>query len=253
MERFTREIGLDIVESAPKRYASPSIQERRRRISEAARQLIIEQGPDGFTMAQVAERAGVALKTVYNVVAGKNDLIAQAVGEYQRALTDATCLPDAYDYDDVLRSLAGVCDRLVHEPGWGKAIVTLYFGNDHGEGVNERLREVSRAHLDPSLNWLRRNGMLSPDAPITLIQRQFAGTAYAILSDWARGRMADRQLFPALGFALTAALLPAMRSQAWPGMIAGVHAFAAAYEAPPSSEDGSTRSDVEASLGQDLP
>jgi AcrR family transcriptional regulator len=230
MDRLNAEAGLDMTETGPKRYSSVSMQERRRRIGEAARQLITEQGLDGLTMAQVAERAGVALKTVYNVVAGKSDLIAQAVGKYQESLPDATCLPNEFDFDDILHSLADVCSRLVDEPGWGKAIVALYFSGDHGEGVSEQLRAVSRAHLRPSLDWLRRQGVLAPHAPISLIERQFAGTAYAILADWARGRMADRQLFPSLAFALATALLPAMQMTAWPAMINHATAFAAAAD-----------------------
>ncbi len=195
--------------STPRKYASHSIENRRALIARAARQLIVEKGPEDFTMAEISLKAGVATKTIYNSIGGKSELIAQAVEHYQDELRDAVRLPANYGLDDVLGNLAGICGRLIKEPGWGRAIATLYFGRDYGEEVVSRLRMVSQAHLDPCWDWLDRQGMLLANAPRDLILRQFAGTAYALLSDWSLGRIEDAALFPSLAFALLTTLLAA--------------------------------------------
>lgn len=195
--------------SRSRKYASHSIENRRALIAKAARQLIVEKGPENFTMADISLKAGVATKTIYNAIGGKSELIAQAVEHYQDELRDAVRLPRNYGLEDVLRNLAGICDVLIKEPGWGRAIATLYFGRDFGEEVVSRLRSVSQAHLDPCWRWLDRQGMLRADAPRDLILQQFAGTAHALLSDWSLGRIEDAALFPRLAFALLTTLLAA--------------------------------------------
>jgi AcrR family transcriptional regulator len=204
--------GSEASASKPRRYTSASIENRRARIAKAARQLIIEKGPEGFTMAEISIKAGVAVKTVYNLAGGKGDLIAQAVDQYQDELRDAVYLPANYRLEDVLENLAGVCDRLIKEPEWGRAIAALYFGRDYGDEVVSKLRMVSQAHLDPCWAWLDGQSMLLARPPRNLIMRQFAGTAYALLSDWSLGRIDDVQLFPSLAFALVTALLVATNS-----------------------------------------
>ncbi|NPC41895.1 TetR/AcrR family transcriptional regulator [Nocardioides sp. zg-1230] len=50
-------------------------EERRRAILDAARALATEHGADGFTVEQVAARAGVSRRTVFNHVAGLDQLL----------------------------------------------------------------------------------------------------------------------------------------------------------------------------------
>jgi TetR/AcrR family transcriptional regulator, regulator of autoinduction and epiphytic fitness len=62
-------------------------EERRHAILEAARTLATEHGPDGFTVEQVASRAGVSRRTVFNHVAGLDQLL---VAVCEQILAEAT-------------------------------------------------------------------------------------------------------------------------------------------------------------------
>ena len=62
-------------------------EERRRAILEAARTLATEHGADGFTVEQVASRAGVSRRTVFNHVAGLDQLL---VAVCEQILAEAT-------------------------------------------------------------------------------------------------------------------------------------------------------------------
>ncbi|GIM63266.1 TetR/AcrR family transcriptional regulator [uncultured Nocardioides sp.] len=62
-------------------------EERRRAILDAARALATEHGADGFTVEQVAARAGVSRRTVFNHVAGLDQLL---VAVCEQILAEAT-------------------------------------------------------------------------------------------------------------------------------------------------------------------
>jgi TetR/AcrR family transcriptional regulator of autoinduction and epiphytic fitness len=77
--------------------------ERRLAILDAARALATEHGSDGFTVDQVAARAGVSRRTVFNHVAGLDQLLV-AVCEQLLAETTTELL------DEVDRRIAGLPD-----------------------------------------------------------------------------------------------------------------------------------------------
>ena len=60
------------------RYASDAMAERRARILETARDMLVEEGGK-FTMRDLAKRSGVALATLYNIFGSQDELVAQAV------------------------------------------------------------------------------------------------------------------------------------------------------------------------------
>lgn len=62
--------------------------ERRRKLTDAVIELVSETGPENVQMREVAERSGVALGTAYRYFSSKDHLLAAAVTEWQRRLTD---------------------------------------------------------------------------------------------------------------------------------------------------------------------
>lgn len=54
------------------------------RLVEAARDLMVERGGASFTVQEAAQRAGVALATVYSYFAGKDELILAVIEEWSR-------------------------------------------------------------------------------------------------------------------------------------------------------------------------
>ncbi|MEU9591773.1 TetR family transcriptional regulator [Streptomyces sp. NPDC048219] len=78
----------------PSRSASPSLTERRKAatqldIARAAAELFTEKGPDGTTAEEIADRAGVALRTFYRYFRSKQDAVGPLLssgGDHWRAL-----------------------------------------------------------------------------------------------------------------------------------------------------------------------
>lgn len=191
----------------PRRYASNAIQQRRERIVSAVRALIVENGLDGFTLAEVAQRARVAERTIYNIGKNRQALVALAVKNYQEELSSDRFTSDGYNLEDVFDSLREVSENLLPERRWAETIAWLYFSGTTDADTYVSLVSISESHLVPAIDYYQARGELSQNAPLALITCQFTDTAFAILNDWALGRIADEQFSGHLEFALLASLV----------------------------------------------
>ena len=70
---------------------------RRRHLVEAAASLIRDNGGAGFSMLQLAERAGVSQATPYNLLGSKSELLRLIVaGEFEGFVARLAALPPAF-------------------------------------------------------------------------------------------------------------------------------------------------------------
>lgn len=78
------------VDSAPQLVATMTRGQlaRRQKLTDAVIELVSEIGPENVQMREVAERSGVALGTAYRYFSSKDHLLAAAITEWQRRLTD---------------------------------------------------------------------------------------------------------------------------------------------------------------------
>jgi AcrR family transcriptional regulator len=102
--------------------------ERSHRIVAAARTLADESGSAGFTVAQVAERAGLSLKSVYRSFAGKDEILLALLEE--ESGIGARLLAPAIERHDgpiarVHAFIAGMFDFLTHPGAVGYAGVLV--------------------------------------------------------------------------------------------------------------------------------
>ncbi|MER7200972.1 TetR family transcriptional regulator [Streptomyces sp. CB01635] len=133
------------------RSPQPSLTERRKAatqldIARAAAGLFAEHGPDGTTAEDIAQRAGVALRTFYRYFRGKQDAVGPllaAGGDAWRAL-----LEDAEPGTDLRVTLETAVTATLSAPG------------DHGPEQLETTRGLLRAAQDDAALravWYRVN------------------------------------------------------------------------------------------------
>ena len=100
----------------PRRYSMDSRQEetaaRRRRLLDAAVQVLGEVGADRLTMEAVAERADAATRTLYNHFSSRDELIAAALGLLLQEARDSLYLDTPAEGDPAERLRSFV--RLVY-------------------------------------------------------------------------------------------------------------------------------------------
>ncbi|MBC8188473.1 MAG: TetR/AcrR family transcriptional regulator [Proteobacteria bacterium] len=110
-------------------YDSPRQAARRASILQATRDLISKRGYEGTTVRDVAELAGVAKGTLYNIYGGKDELIFSAVVDVRDDIRERTLdLAPRPGLDSILKSDRAVIEEIVRTPTYAEAISRALFG-----------------------------------------------------------------------------------------------------------------------------
>ncbi len=146
--------------NGPGRPRSPAAD---RAILQAALKLFIEQGVDGASIEQIAERAGVARTTVYRRWSSKEELLAQAIAR-ARGAPERKAMADRIALDSLAKRLVDALAETVTAPDYRNLMARLagsvpscpdlmstYWNNylvPRRKLVRGILERVSRAHRE---------------------------------------------------------------------------------------------------------
>lgn len=173
---------------ARKSYNSPRQVERQQRILESARREVSRLGYDGLTMRGLADAAGVALKTLYNLYSSKDELLFAAVGGL---LEDLRALPEVQEADPGLpMALAYVqvlAETIVREPAYADAMARALFRSAAGEQLVDILLEDSINTMAANLAVAAGNGELVAGTDIEAMARQMVAAQWGIVLLWQKG------------------------------------------------------------------
>ena len=168
--------------------------ERRRRILHETRKLINEEGLEGFSMRELSKRANVAPKTLYNAFGDRDRLIGLAI----REMYDALRYNVKFKTSD--KTLSGLLDRAIvlnrgnlKARNYAKAVATIYFAPGTHLELREILQEMAVGKTSEWLADLRTKGQLHDWVDIEHLTRHMANMEYALILDWATGRVKDSE------------------------------------------------------------
>ena len=171
--------------------------ERRRRILAAARAIVAECGYEALTMRELARRSRVTVPTLYNLIGGKEAVLAAAVDE-QTARFLARIVPGA-GASPAARVLAVVdaCTReLLALPAYYRTLLHLLATAEAAGPVRTRVDRALGSALAGGLAAIAGAGELAPwvdeHALLRGLRSQLGATALA----WASGALSDAR-FPA--------------------------------------------------------
>jgi len=173
--------------------SAPTRDARRRHLVDAAQALIREQGDAGFSMIQLARRAGVSPATPYNLLGSKAEILRQVVREdVIRFLARLESLPAAGPLSRLLQAaeLAVAhyeADRRLHQ-----GLFRAAFGADAAP-VRDVLSAEGRLIWRDLVEMALAAGELAPfveRGPLTdVLLRVMGATAHTWLADgWSRAR-----------------------------------------------------------------
>jgi AcrR family transcriptional regulator len=153
--------------------------ERLERILSATRELSDENEDASFTVAEVAERAGVSLKSFYRSFTGKDDLLLALLEEDSRA--GASMLRDALDRTDdpsarVERYVRTLFKLAREAPGYSRVLV-----QEHRRLSVERPADLGAA-LAPLVDLLQEEIAAAPTGA-ALDSERSAEIVFAVLLD----------------------------------------------------------------------
>lgn len=171
---------------------SPAMFARRRRILHEARRMMVEGGAQGMGMRELAERAGVSLRTLYNAFGSKEALIAAAVRQYYdkflRALSDGR---DPYGFDWVLSGIVATNLRNQQIRDYLSALVNLYFSSSADPAIRIELRRTAAGFMIPWLELAQARRQLRRGTDIMRATGNIASLQYAINQEWLAGAIPD--------------------------------------------------------------
>lgn len=165
-------------------------QERTRRdVLDAAGRLIAEGGLEGLTMRKLAERAGVAVATLYNQFGDRDGVLVAFVGHGLDQLeVDLDAQPPVGPIDTT-RALFDAFDETFSADAdvWGPIFATLGAGTgpdgmgDVGDRVVEYIgRDFAKADAE---------GMFAVDVDVELLARHVLVARISRVERWAQGRI----------------------------------------------------------------
>ena len=184
-------------------YSSESMARRRERVLDEARRLIAEAGYDGVTMRLLAERSEVASATLYNIYGNKETLIATAVSELLEEQIERSKRVSGGGLDGALNHIDWISGEILRMPEYARAMVTVYFSGSADNLVRDMLRQIASANYKSMMDRFREKGGLAPWVDTQIASDEISNHIYAVVHDWAIGRLppeklADRQKFAML-------------------------------------------------------
>ncbi|MCB2047476.1 MAG: TetR/AcrR family transcriptional regulator [Novosphingobium sp.] len=176
-------------------YSSPSIIARRHRILDETRRMIDEVGITNLSMDDVAKRADVAKRTLYNAFQSKEHLVASAISKYFEDYANIIeYSTEAGSLDRMIEHLAIVAFRNLSIRNYTRALMNVYFSSDVDPEIRLAIHQIAAKPQEPWVLAMERKRQLQPwiDAEdlLTMLVRYRYATAHA----WAEGLIPDDQL-----------------------------------------------------------
>lgn len=194
-------------------------QERTRRdVIDAAGVLIAEGGVEGLTMRKLAERAGVAVATLYNQFGDRDGVLVAFVSSGLDQLeVKLDAQPDAGPIEMTRQLFAALDDELAADPAvWQPIFASLKSGTGvHGMGtVGDRVV----AYVESDLAKAAADGLFVVDCDVEALARHVFYSRMNRLEKWAHG-VIDWDQYQAssvlgLELILAAVLVEPLRAQA---------------------------------------
>jgi len=180
---------------------------RRRRILDAAAQLVEAEGLDGLTMRRLSEAAGVSYATVYNLMGSKEDVLVALLRSGLEDLGAQLAEVASRDPLDRARGLvAGVVDHFVARPALYRALVQAVHDPAAGtRGVPIRRRTI--ALYEASIRDAMDQGLLKDDLDPHVLALHVTLAVNGVIRRWAAGEMNATGFRAEAEFALRVSLL----------------------------------------------
>lgn len=176
-------------------YSSPSIIARRHRILDETRRMIGEVGIANLSMDDVARRANVAKRTLYNAFQSKEHLVALAISkyfeDYARTIDYST---QGATLEWMIERLVIVARRNLSIRNYTRALMNIYHSSDVDPEIRQAIHDIAAKSHEPWILELDRKRQLQPwidaeDLIANLVRYRYA-TAHA----WAEGLIPEDQL-----------------------------------------------------------
>ena len=160
---------------------------RRRHLVDTAACLIRENGGTGFSMLQLAERAGVSPATPYNLLGSKSDLLRLIVADEFRSFVDRLAgLPPLAPLPCLLAAADAVVDHYCADQAFYRGLYLSAGGAEGGELrtlMQQEGRHLWRQMVEAAFASGELRPLAAPDALTDVLLRSIGGVTEAWLAE----------------------------------------------------------------------
>ena len=163
--------------------------ERRARIGKVARQLVVERGYEGLTMRELAQKARVAVPTLYNLFGSKDAILVAELEASARVI--ASQLPtggDSFFARGLAAFEAGM--RMVEDqPDFYRECMHMFLTSTETADMRHRIEDGYIAIMASNLTAARAAGQLADWAVPEIVARHMFALYISILIAWGLGEV----------------------------------------------------------------
>lgn len=180
-------------------YSSPSIKARRHRILSETRKIISEQGVAAVAMEDVAKRADVAKRTIYNAFQSKERMIAAAIQQYfDEYASRLTYHTEEDTTDRMIERLAVVGKRNLKVRNYTRAVMNIYYTHELDPEIQQAIYAIAAESHEPWVRMLHKKRQLQPWVDPDELISTLVALRYSIAFSWVEGKIADSAFVIAL-------------------------------------------------------
>ncbi len=191
-------------------------EERRRRILEAARDLIAERGYDAVTMRDLAERGLVSVPTLYALFGSKTELLSTAVESY---FTELVGMVGVVGSESGLSRVISLIETLSRETprhaAYSRSLVSFMRDtSDTTAGLADVVAGGLARELTRALEEMRADRQLAQWAHARPLAERLAAQINVMTFAWALHQISDEALRPTMLYGAAVTLLGLARGKA---------------------------------------
>jgi AcrR family transcriptional regulator len=193
-------------------YKSPTIFERRRRILHEARVMISELGYENFSIRELARRADVAQRTLYNAFGSRENIVTNAIFQYSKEFSDnVTYTYPPHVLKGRLERTIKVHSRNLQIRPYTTAIMAVYNAHSSDPTIRQAIRKLSNDGLMPFAELLSAGKQLVDGVTPISFADHMTTIVYATLSSWCVGEIPDDEMVERIVEAYLMVLLSSTR------------------------------------------
>jgi AcrR family transcriptional regulator len=176
--------------SERRKYESPRQLERQSNILASAREMLSEVGYAGMTMRGLADRAGVAPATLYNLYGGKAELILAAVEDLLQGLAvRAAEVSDGEGISAILATAKVTGEQTQATPRYAEAMTRALFNVERDDPLVDVLFARGHPFIARQLAVAQEKGEILADVNTELLALHLTGQNWTTLMLWMMGML----------------------------------------------------------------
>lgn len=179
---------------ARRRYTSPAMRERRKRIVDTAHRLLGEGGVAALTIRRLSDEADVAQRTIYRLFGDKDGVISATVVDRMKEVREHIARRgQTYTLPVVFDELDWMVSEMERDTLYARVVVGFVFGTEQRQ---LDVRELTSVAYSRFMNWYevqREAGVVRDELDVERVARDHVMHEFLVYRRWVLGQSTSEQ------------------------------------------------------------